>query len=371
MLRVMGLCVIIYSLSRIPAALLDRGLRFGRKVLPEVMASLGYTLVSILMAYMQYGYWSIVGGTVARSALLGVGLFLAAGWRPGLLFDLSVAQELIAYARVLMASSVLRLLYTNVDNAIVGKVAGVTALGYYAMAYNLANLTALQVAGPVGSVLFPTYSRMLPDLDRVRRANLLTLRYLSILASPIMGFGLVASPYLVDLVLGQKWEQMTPALEVLLVYGWLRTMAPAYSALMLATDLNRIPFRINITTLLLGALGAPLIAFQFGFVGVAVEFTLLEALRLAWVMAAARSHLQQPLTSQLSAIAPGLLGALLGSALLAALTVTQPPRTLLIVVLELAAAAAVYGTYLVLRGELNQEHMARLREVVARRARPG
>jgi O-antigen/teichoic acid export membrane protein len=265
-----------------------------------------------------------------------------------------------------MTSSVLRLLYTNVDNAVVGKIAGVTALGYYAMAYNLANLTAVQVAGPVGSVLFPTYSRMLPDMARVRRANLLTLRYLSILATPIMMFGLIASPYLVVLVLGDRWVPITPALQVLLVYGWMRTLAPAYTALMLATNLNQVTLRINITGLVLGGLGAPLIAARFGFVGVAAEFTMLEVLRLVWAVAAVRKLLEQPLRSQLRAIVPGLAGGSLASLVMIGLVWFQPPRTLPLMLIELTIPSAVYAAYHIFRGELNRTHISRLRDLLSK-----
>jgi len=239
-LRVMGVAVVLYSMSRIPSALLERDLLQGRKAVSEMAAALSYGITAIALAYLHFGYWSVVAAMVSRSAVLSAGLFLTAKWRPGLAFDLEVAHELISSARLLMATSVIRLIYTNVDNAVVGKILGITALGYYAMAYNLGNLAAVQLAGALGAVLFPMYARLLPDLAGVRQVTLRILRYTSIVVIPITVLGIVATPRLVPFVLGTRWTPLTLALQILLVYGCFHSLGPIYWALLMAKDLNQI-----------------------------------------------------------------------------------------------------------------------------------
>src|SRR5207248_1754954 len=245
-LQVIGISIVIYSTSRIPSALLERELLYKAKVIPEVAGSVVYAGLAVALAYFGLGFWSIVVATVARMLVISVGLFVLTRWRPGISFDVKVANELISYARVLLASSLLRLAYTNVDNMFVGKVDGVVPLGYYAMAYNLGNLPATQIATAVGTGLFPAYARMLPNQERVRAAMLLILRYTGLVISPITIIGIVAAPELVPVVLGAKWAPMTPALQVLLIYGWLRTVAPVYWMLILAADPRRHPVLINL-----------------------------------------------------------------------------------------------------------------------------
>ena len=366
MLRLISLAIILYSISRVPSAMLERDLRYGRKAIPEVTASFAYGVVAIILALLHFGFWSIVGATLARSALLTIGVLVIGRWRPGLSFDLSVAHELITYARLLMATSVLRLIYTNVDNAIVGRALGMSALGYYAMAYNLGNLPAIQVAGPLGAVLFPAYARMLPDLKRVRRATLRLLRVVALLMLPVTVIGVIISPSLVPLLVGAKWIPMTAALQWLLLYGCFHALGPIYWTLMLAADLNHVSLRINLASLALALAAAIPIVAHFGITGIAAEFTGLELLRLLLMALAVRGRFELRLGDQLRALWPALRGSLLAAASLVALAALRAPTTLTVAALELMAATGIYLLYLLATGELSRSQIEALKALVGR-----
>jgi len=363
-LRVLGLTVVVHSISRIPSALLERNLRYGPKATPEILGSITYGVCAIALALAGFGFWSIIYATFLRYLIVGVGVIIAAHWWPGLIFDTRVARELIAYAHVLMASSLLRLVYTNVDNAVVGRVSGMGGLGFYAVAYNLGNLSAVQVAGPLGSVLFSAYSRMLPDLTRVRRANLLTLRYLSLLISPVTTVGMAAAPYLVPVVLGPRWTPMVMALQILLVYGYVRTLAPVHWMLMLAGGLERLNLRINLMSLLLAVAIALPVALVGGYAGVALEFTALEVARLAWIARTVEIHFGLGLAAQLRATGPGMLGGLLAGMTMLGLSVVLPPRDPGELAAELLTAGTLYLGFLATQGEFSRANLLRARELL-------
>lgn len=366
-LVVSGISIVVYATSRIPSALLERELLYKRKVLPEVVGSIIYAVLAIALAFGGFGYWSIVIATVARSAVISVGLFVITRWRPGITFDVKVAQELISYARVLLASSMLRLAYTNVDNMIVGKVLGVTALGYYAMAYNLGNLLATQIAGAVGTGLFPAYSRMLPDKDRVRNAMLIILRYTGMVITPITVCGIIAAPYLVPVLVGHKWVPMTTALQVLLIYGWLRSVAPVYWMLMLAEDLRRETLWINLLSVVVAFAAALPVVHLWGFLGIAAEFTGLEVVRTAWMAVVVRNRVNAALRSQLGQLWPGFaISALVGLLLAVALNLPIPSSALLLLT-EVFAAGALYLGLLVLFGQLGRKQLLMAGSILQKR----
>ncbi len=356
-LVVTNLSIVVYATSRIPSALLERELLYSRKVMPEVVGSIAYSVIAIVLAFLKFGYWSIVIATVARSAIISAGLFVITRWRPGISFDVKVARELISYARVLFASSMLRLAYTNVDNMIVGKVLGVTALGYYAMAYNLGNLLATQIAGAVGTGLFPAYSRMLPDKERVRKTMLTILRYTGLAITPLTICGIITVPYLIPIVIGPKWVPMTTALQVILIYGWLRTVAPIYWTLMLVEDMRRDTLLINLVSLAVALAVAYPVVTRWGFVGIAVEFTLLEVVRTIWMAVAIRIRLKAGYLSQLAQLWPGFAAsAIVGALLVAALNAPIATSTILLFA-EIAVAGALYLGLLFLFGEVGRKQL--------------
>jgi O-antigen/teichoic acid export membrane protein len=261
----------------------------------------------------------------------------------------------------------LRLAYTNVDNMIVGKVLGVTALGYYAMAYNLGNLLATQIAGAVGTGLFPAYSRMLPDRERVRGAMLTILRYTGFVITPITIVGIVAVPYLVPVVIGAKWLPMVTALQVLLVYGWLRTVAPIYWTLMLVEDMRRDTLLINLLSLGAALAVAIPVVYRWGFVGIAVEFTVLEVVRTAWMAIAVRFRLKATLRSQLSQLWPGAAASAIVGALLFAATTLPFASSSFAIFGEVAVAGAVYLGLLVVSGQLGRKQLMMAGSILQKR----
>jgi O-antigen/teichoic acid export membrane protein len=367
MLRVISLSLPVYAMSRIPSALLERNLSFGSKGIPEIAASFGYGGLAVVLALLHFGFWSIVLATIARSTIQSLGLFVVTRWRPALGFDRAMAQELIVYARFLMGGAMLRLAYTNVDNAMVGKALGMAALGFYSMAYNLGNLLAVQLSDPIGKVLFPLYRRMLPDRQRTFSALLLMLHYISLFISPVTLVGVAAAPFMVPLLLGPRWAPITLSVQILLVYGWSRTISPVHWALMLAADLNADSLRMNLVLLALAAAGAYPVAVWLGFSGVAGLFTLLELFRLVWMIQFDRARMGLGWIRQIRAAGHGVVGGALAALVLLAARLLWPPSTPLLILGELALAGGAYLVFLAVAGEIR---VSRLRQLLAA-VRPG
>jgi O-antigen/teichoic acid export membrane protein len=235
------------------------------------------------------------------------------------------------------------------------------------MAYNLGNLVAVQVAGPMGAVLFPAYTKMLPDLDRARAANLRLLRWASFLIVPFTAFGIIGAPQLVPLVLGPRWIPLTAALQVLLVYGCFHTLGPIHWALLQAGDHNGTNLAVNGASLTLAIAAAWPAAAIFGFLGVAVVFSGVEVLRFGLLSWSVRRYFALGIGTQLRAALDGVLGMAVAVAALLILRALWPPNHLLIVTMELFLAVVAYGAFQVGRGAVPIRSLVRsisLREAV-------
>jgi O-antigen/teichoic acid export membrane protein len=77
----------------------------------------------------------------------------------------------------------------------------------------------------VGQVLFPAYSRIQDDLDALRRAFFRTLHYVSLLSVPL-GVAIItfAQPFVLT-IYGQMWAPSIVPLELLGIYGLVRSVA--------------------------------------------------------------------------------------------------------------------------------------------------
>jgi PST family polysaccharide transporter len=232
--KVLAFTFIIFSFGAVPSTLLEKELEFKKKVLPETLAVLGHAAVAITLAILGYGVWSLVFGQVASSIISVVLIWIVSDWRPTFTFDMRVARELFDYGKYIVGASVVIFLVTNIDDAFVGRMLGMSALGFYTVAYMIANLPATQVTHLVGRVMFPTYSKLQTMEYVLKETYIRTFQLVTFISIPISGFIFILAPEIVIVLLGDKWMPMVPALRVLCVFGATRsfraTFGPVFQA---------------------------------------------------------------------------------------------------------------------------------------------
>jgi O-antigen/teichoic acid export membrane protein len=147
------------------------------------------TVVQIVLAWAGYGVWSLVYGTIAAFSVRSLALWWLAPIRVGR-FDLRVFQEMFHFGKHMTLSTLGLWLIKNMDYYFVGRYLGLAALGYYTLAFKLSDLIAVNVVRNLASVLFPAYSELKQDVERLRGAWLRSVRYTMLLVMP-MGLGLM------------------------------------------------------------------------------------------------------------------------------------------------------------------------------------
>ena len=188
-LRVAGVCVVIGSFGSANEALLRKNFQFKRVLVVETVELVVLFGVQVVLAWMGLGVWSLVYGTMASAAVRSLVLWRLAPIRL-VKFDPAVAREMFHFGKHMTVSTLLLWLIGNMDYYFVGKFLGKAALGFYTLAFRLAFLIATNVARMLGSVLFPAFSEIGRDLDRVRTAWLRSVLYSMVLMMP-MALGLI------------------------------------------------------------------------------------------------------------------------------------------------------------------------------------
>jgi len=217
--RVFTITFIISSLQVLPMTLLEKGLEFKKAVTPTVVSTIAYSIVAVYMAYNGYGVWSLVYGGLIASVF---GLFTVwhlSPMRPSPNLNPKIARELLGYGKHVLAATLIAFAAANLDDLVVGKALGMTALGFYALAYNISNWPANQVSQGINRVMFPTFSKLQDDAVRLRRAYLKTLSYVGLVSFPLSFGLLVISPIFVPVVLTEKWLPIVPLIQVMCFYG--------------------------------------------------------------------------------------------------------------------------------------------------------
>jgi len=271
--RIMAWVLAVGGLGAVPGALLEKRLDFRGRARAELIGAFALGAGTILLALRGEGIRSLACGQAA-AALAGTGaLWLFARWRPEGRFDPGEAKDLLKYGKEVLLGGLGSMVYTHLDNLVVGRFLGSHALGLYTAAYNLANLPALQIAHLIQRVCFPAYVALRQDRDRLGKAFLRDLRRGALAIPPLpLGMALAASGLLTKLY-GPRWQEAAPLLRTLCLYGCLRAMGAAAGSLLLARGRPAWLFRLLLLQAALLVPALPLCLLWGGVKGVAIGFT--------------------------------------------------------------------------------------------------
>jgi O-antigen/teichoic acid export membrane protein len=332
-IRVLAVSVVLDGLSCTPVGLLDRSFRQDRRMIADQVNGWLGALVSVGLAWAGLGAMSLAVGRIA-GGVAGVSLYLTfSPLPPRFGFDRASARALLRYGTPLAASTVVVFAVTNVDQLVVGRMLGATALGFYVLALNLATWPVTMFSLPVRNVAPAAFARLQHDHEGMRAAFLSAAALLCAVALPVcLAIGGSATP-LIMFAYGGRW---LPASRVL---PWLSLLAALMIFFQLAYDYfvvlarTRVVFTVQLGWLL--ALFPALIAGArlAGIAGVGVaEAAVAGGVILPWYLHELRragirrrvlgSRLRLPLAG---AVAAGLAAAVAARALpsdLAALAVS-------------------------------------------------
>jgi O-antigen/teichoic acid export membrane protein len=264
---VISLNFTINALSSTQIALLTRSMEWRTLEVRE-MASVGVgSILAVALAFAGFGAWAIVGQFVCTGVVSAILLWTISTWRPRFLFSLASLTSLGSFGISLFFSRILAYLNGNADNLLVGRYLGTTSLGVYSVAYNVMFAPIARISQPIGQVMFAALSRVQDDSKRLGNAWLKSIRLSSTVAVPAFVGMLVVAPDFVPVVLGDRWHDAVPVLQLLCVAGIAESVAAMNPSLLVAKGRGAtlLRFMIFSTILTVGGFGVGLI---WGLIGV-------------------------------------------------------------------------------------------------------
>lgn len=238
LMMVMSTTFVISGFRVIPAAVLQRDLRFKLLAGIDLVQALTAGLTTLGLALLGARYWALVLGNVLALALAS-GITVLYSPHRFTTPNLGKVRPAVTLSRDLTIANVCWYAYSNADFLIVGKVLGQTALGLYNIGWTLAMLIVERVTTIVGGVAPAYLSAARHDLAALRRYLLRISGSISLLTFPIsLGLALVADDFCA-VVLGPKWSNAIGSLRLLAMYAGLRSLTPIVPQILIVEGENR------------------------------------------------------------------------------------------------------------------------------------
>jgi lipopolysaccharide exporter len=367
------LTVLLERFITIPDRILVREMRFGTVSVQRAAGEILYTLVSVGGAAFGLGAMAVVAGNVARSGSRVLLLFRVVEWRQWLSpcrLRWETCRRIVRFGIPISVGNILGFALRRWDNLVVSRLHGASAVGAYNLAYNLADIPAVQVGEQITDALQVTFTG---DTERDPLGRLLrSLGVLALVMTPLaVGLGAVA-PTLTALLLDRRWTEVGPMLVWLSVISFPRPLSGAVASYMQVRHRRRAYLALELftlVTLLATLLTLGRLSPVFACIAVGATFVLrlfAAGLLLRWIDGVSLWSFFSPQLPPL--VAAAVMAAAVTGTRMALARVGAPNVASLVV--QVAAGAVTYAAAaFVVARRTSREVLNLVRGVMARRRR--
>jgi O-antigen/teichoic acid export membrane protein len=305
LLRWQSLIYLSTPFIALPEALMTRELEFRKLAIVNLSTAAFGAIMSLTMALMDYGVWTLVATPIAMFWLRATMLVVLTRFRVIPNFNLRGSGDIWAYGLTLLAGHGFWIVQSQSDIFIAGRHFDKHQLGLYATALYVTQIFASKFIPPLNEVAFPAYSRLQNDRPAMLAGFLKAVRLIMLIACPVyVGMALAAVPF-VEVIMGPKWTDATPILQILAL-----AMPALTLHILFGPVFNAIgkPF-LTMRGAIFGALLMPmtyLFAVQYGAWALAVGWLVAVPILLAFTVMQARMHLNLSVRKLAAAVLPGL-----------------------------------------------------------------
>lgn len=212
-------------------AILQRNLEFKKTSAISFLMNLTNPIVSVTLAFLGAGVWSMVGGQIFAGIMFMAGGYWFAGWRVNFRYNRSTAVWFFKLGWRFLGSRSLEVVYTELDRLVIKSMNSYVEVGLYDRAALAARYPARIVTPAIINVALPVYSRLKTDQAQLSDAYTLVNFFLVRALLPFALIFLLIPDQFMAGVLGAKWIHAAPILKVLAGYAILHPMVENFRVL--------------------------------------------------------------------------------------------------------------------------------------------
>jgi len=217
--RVMGLAIIFNGVAIVQRAELTQKLEFKKQAYAQVPSLFIAGVVSIVMAYYNYGVWALVAQFILTSFFSSLFLWMLAPSRILIKWDAESFHRLFHFGYKLLLSGLLDTTYQHIYKLVIGKFFMAATLGFYTQAQRVQQLASQNLVGIIQKVTYPLLSKAGEDPVRLKRGYRQVIQSSSFLVFPGMLLMILFARPIMLYILGPQWLPAAPFLQILCLSG--------------------------------------------------------------------------------------------------------------------------------------------------------
>ncbi|MBR5640482.1 MAG: lipopolysaccharide biosynthesis protein [Muribaculaceae bacterium] len=173
----------------------------------------------IVLAFNGYAYWSLAWQQVIYITVLNLGRYYYVKWHPTWHIDFGPVKRMFAFAVNILFTNIINTLNGQILTFIFGRFFPISQVGNYSQANKWNTQANTFVSGTMGQVVQTVLVNVNDDKERQKRVFRKMIRFTAFISFPVMlGLALVAKEF-IEVMLGDKWTECIPLLQILCIAG--------------------------------------------------------------------------------------------------------------------------------------------------------
>lgn len=217
--RVSSLGMIVGAFAMVQHTRLTKRIDFKSQTKISFIASITSGIVGILMAFMEFGVWSLVAQNLTSHILRTILLWIVNKWIPKLYFSSTSFHDLFGFGWKMMVSGLLDTIWKELYQVVVGKFYSPATLGQYTRAKQFSTLFSKNLTTVIQRVTYPVLSNIQDEKERLVAAYRRIIKTTMFVTATGMFFlGAISEPLLYCLI-GPKWHEAAVYLPLICISG--------------------------------------------------------------------------------------------------------------------------------------------------------
>jgi len=270
--------LLLHAFTNVPDSLMQRRFDFRRRLIVDPGVAISFAVTSVVLCSSGYGVWGLVIATYASHVVWIVTTWGLARWCPGgARPSYRLWRRLARFAFPMVLDGFVARIREVFETVIVGRGLSTAALGQYRYGRRIAMLPGVAIVEICSYVLFPAFSRIAGDPDRLRRAFLRALGWIWFASVPAAFLLVALGEPIVVVLLGERWRPAGVLLVAMAGYGLGEAMNSVSAEAMKGAGRSDRLNWMTAANFVLG-LGLLLLLLPLGLVGVGLAVTVTSVL---------------------------------------------------------------------------------------------
>lgn len=229
----------------------------------------------VTLAFMLKNYWALIIGMLAAAVIDVIISYRMHSFRPRL--SLARLKDIWSFSQWVLLSRIGYFLNQKTDQFVIGGASDTAVMGVYHMSTEIGTMPTAEVVMPLRRAFFPNFAKIAHLPEEYSKSILKTIGVISsvIFASGV-GISAVSEDFVL-LVLGDKWREAIPLIQILALFGVAAALSSSVELLLLVSgrgDLSTIESWLQLVVLV------PVVwfaAYTYGVYEVALSRTLIAS----------------------------------------------------------------------------------------------